>query len=123
SGVTVWMEKTHVGATGEEWNMSSMERVLVAGRALWFYADKLVWPHPLIFFYPRWAIDAGAAWQYLFPSAALALCAALWFARERIGRGPLAAVLVFAGVLTPALGFFDIYPFRYSFVADHFQYH
>ena len=43
--------------------------------------------------------------------------------RRWIGRGPLAAVLIFVGVLTPALGFFDVYPFRYSFVADHYQYH
>jgi tetratricopeptide (TPR) repeat protein len=35
----------------------------------------------------------------------------------------LAAVLIFSGVLAPALGFFDVYPFRFSFVADHFQYH
>ena len=26
-------------------------------------------------------------------------------------------------MLVPALGFFDVYPMRYSFVADHFQYH
>ena len=32
-------------------------------------------------------------------------------------------MLIFVGVLTPALGFFDVYPFRFSFVADHFQYH
>jgi tetratricopeptide (TPR) repeat protein len=48
--------------------------------------------------------------------------AGLWLARRRIGRGPLVAVLGFAGTLVPALGFFDVYPFRYSFVADHFQY-
>ena len=47
----------------------------------------------------------------------------LWWASCRIGRGPLAAALIFAGVLLPALGFFDVFPFRYSFVADHFQYH
>ncbi len=37
-------------------------------------------------------------------------------------RGPLPAALFFAGTLFPALGFFDVYPFRFSFVADHFQY-
>jgi tetratricopeptide (TPR) repeat protein len=42
--------------------------------------------------------------------------------RARLGRGPLAAVLFFIGTLVPALGFFDVYPFRFSFVADHFQY-
>jgi tetratricopeptide (TPR) repeat protein len=46
----------------------------------------------------------------------------LWQSRHRIGRGPLIAVLFFAGTLFPALGFFDVYPMRYSFVADHFQY-
>ena len=58
-----------------------------------------------------------------FPSAAVAAIVALWLARGRLGRGPLAAILIFVGVLTPALGFFNVYPFRYSFVADHFQYH
>jgi protein O-mannosyl-transferase len=123
SVVTVWLERTHVGAEGEAWNLSAVDRILIAGRALWFYAGKLAWPHPLAFFYPRWTIDPGQWWQYLFPAAACAVFAGLWLARGRIGRGPLAAVLIFAGVLTPALGFFNVYPFLYSFVADHFQYH
>ena len=32
-------------------------------------------------------------------------------------------MLIFGGVLVPALGFVDVYPMRFSFVADHFQYH
>jgi protein O-mannosyl-transferase len=121
--LTVWMEKHHVGAQGSEWDFTPIDRLLIAGRALWFYAGKLVWPHPLVFFYPRWTIDAHLGWQYLYPAAALAVIAGLWLARARLGRGPLAAVLIFAGVLAPALGFFDVFPFRFSFVADHFQYH
>jgi tetratricopeptide (TPR) repeat protein len=31
-------------------------------------------------------------------------------------------MLFFGGTLVPAIGFFDVYPFRYSWVADHFQY-
>ncbi len=123
SYVTVWVEKTYVGAEGEAWNLPLLERVLVAGRALWFYVGKLAWPHPLIFFYPRWEIDTQQGWQYLFPLAAVGVMVGLWLARARIGRGPLAAVLIFAGVLTPALGFFNVYFFRFSQVADHFQYH
>jgi tetratricopeptide (TPR) repeat protein len=117
------MEKHHVGAQGSEWDFTPIDRLLIAGRALWFYAGKLAWPHPLVFFYPRWTVDAHVGWQYLFPAAALAVIVGLWLARARVGRGPLAAVLIFAGVLTPALGFFDVFPFRFSFVADHFQYH
>jgi tetratricopeptide (TPR) repeat protein len=37
-------------------------------------------------------------------------------------RGPLAALLFFGGTLFPAIGFLNVYPFRFSFVADHFQY-
>jgi tetratricopeptide (TPR) repeat protein len=121
--VTVWMEKHHVGATGADWSLSLVERALVAGRALWFYAGKLVWPHPLIFIYPRWRVDAGMWWQYLFPLAAAAVPFAFYALRQRIGWGPLVAVAIYAITLAPALGFIDVYPMRYSFVADHFAYH
>jgi len=120
--MTTWMEKHSVGASGAEWELSFVQRCLVAGRALWFYAGKLFWPRNFTFIYPRWEMDASVAWQYFFPVAALAVLIALWLLRSRIGRGPLVAVLCFAGTLVPALGFFNVFPFRYSFVADHFQY-
>jgi tetratricopeptide (TPR) repeat protein len=120
--VTVWLERSEVGASGAAWDLSWPERFLIAGRAVWFYLGKLVWPSPLIFNYPRWRIDSGAPWQYLYPLAALAAVAALWSLRRRLGRGPLAAWLFFGGTLLPALGFFDVYPMRFSFVADHYQY-
>jgi tetratricopeptide (TPR) repeat protein len=119
---TAWMERNYVGAQGEEWDLSLVARCLVAGRALWFYAGKLGWPANLTFIYPRWDIDTTALWQYLFPVAAAAVVAMLWARRALLGRGPLAAVLYFAATLGPALGFFNVYPMRYSFVADHFQY-
>jgi tetratricopeptide (TPR) repeat protein len=34
----------------------------------------------------------------------------------------MAGFLFFVGTLFPALGFLNVYPFRYSYVADHFQY-
>ena len=121
--VTMLMETHYVGARGEEWSLSPVARLLLAGRALWFYAGKLAWPHPIVFFYPRWQIDARVWWQYLFPAAAVLVPVGLWLLRGRIGRGPLAAVLMFAGVLVPALGFFNVYYMRYAYVSDHFQYH
>lgn len=111
-----------IGATGEAFKFTFVERLLIAGRALWFYAGKLVWPVELIFNYPRWEIDGRVAWQYLYPAGALAVFATLWRVRDRIGRGPLAAALFFSGSLFPALGFFNVYPMQFSFVADHFQY-
>lgn len=120
--LTVYLERLHVGAVGEDWALSIVERFLIAGRVVWFYAGKLVWPHPLAFIYRRWEIADDVWWQYLFPLAALAVVAVLWHRRRTLGRGPLVAVLAFGGMLTPALGFFNVFPMRYSWVADHFQY-
>ena len=95
---------------------------LIAGRAVWFYAGKLLWPRPLTFIYPRWDIDAADWTQWLFPLSAAAVPVALWLLRHRLGRGPLACVLYFGGTLVPALGFVNVYPMVFSYVADHFQY-
>ena len=118
---TSWMERQHVGAQGSEFNFSILERFLIAGRAVWFYLGKLFWPADLIFSYPRWQISQTIAWQYLFPAATVLALGALWVLR-RWARGPLAALLFFIGTLFPALGFVNVYPFKFSFVADHFQY-
>ena len=118
---TAWVERRFIGAVGSEFSLTVIDRCLIAGRAIWFYLSKLLLPADLIFIYPRWNIDATAAWQYLFP---LAFVLALVFCYRLRGRSrtPLAVLLYFAATLFPALGFFNIYPFRYSFVADHFQY-
>jgi tetratricopeptide (TPR) repeat protein len=118
---TAWVERNFIGAQGSAFDLSILERGLIAGRAFWFYLSKLVWPQRLIFIYPRWQISQAVWWQYLFPAATLLLLALLWKLRAR-WRGPLAAVLLFLGMLFPALGFINVYPFIYSFVADHFQY-
>ena len=120
--VTLHMERSTVHASGPEWDFSAPDRFLIAGRALWFYVGKLLWPANLTFSYPRWQIDDTAVWQYVYPVAVLAALVALWRWRRRIGRGPLVGVLFFAGTLVPALGFFNVFPMLYSFVADHFQY-
>lgn len=120
--LTSWMERHVVGAQGREWDFSIADRFLIAGRAAWFYATKLIWPNPLIFMYERWRIDSTVAWQYAFPLAAAGIVVPLWGLRHRVGRGPLVAALFFGGTLFPALGFVNVLPMRYSFVADHFQY-
>jgi protein O-mannosyl-transferase len=118
---TAWVERTYIGAAGAPFALNLGERCLLAGRVAWFYLGKLLWPANLIFVYPRWTVAAGIWWQWLFPLGAAGLLLALWWWRGR-GRGPLAAALLFVGTLFPALGFFNVYPFLFSYVADHFQY-
>jgi len=119
--VTSWLEAHQIGATGSGFALGALGRCLLAGRVLWFYLAKLVWPAGLTFFYPRWSVDPRIAWQWLFPAAAISVLAAgAWWSRR--DRGPLAAALLFGGALLPALGFVNVYPFIFSYVADHFQY-
>lgn len=118
---TAWVELKFVGARGSGYDFSIIDRVLIAGRVIWFYLDKLVWPVDLTFIYPHWHISQTVWWQYLFPATALLVSVVLWLLSRRT-RAPLAAWLFFVGTLFPALGFFNVFPFRYSFVADHFQY-
>ncbi|MBA4019227.1 MAG: O-GlcNAc transferase [Pirellula sp.] len=120
--LTAFLEKHQVGASGDDWNFSIGDRFLIAGRAVWFYAGKLHWPTNLAFIYPYWNLDTSSPRQWLYPLTAAGLVALLWKLRGRLGRGPIAAVLFFGGTLLPALGFVDVFPMRYSFVADHFQY-
>jgi tetratricopeptide (TPR) repeat protein len=120
--ITVWVETYHTGARGEGWSFTMFDRALIAGRALWFYTAKLAWPENLAFVYPRWDIRVGQWWQWVFPLAAALVVVALWAGQRRMGRGPLVAAAFFIITLGPALGFFNVYPMRYSFVADHFQY-
>jgi tetratricopeptide (TPR) repeat protein len=119
--VTMWVERTFIGAAGGEFELSFLQRFLLAGRALWFYVGKLFWPSNLALMYPRWTIDPGDWWQWVFPIAAIATTVALWVIRK-LSRAPLAAWLYFVGTLLPVLGFVNVYFFMYSFVADHFQY-
>jgi protein O-mannosyl-transferase len=116
--LTAWVERTFIGAAGAEFHVTPIERGLVAARAIVFYAGKLAWPTGLTFNYPRWQLDQGAWWQYLYPAGLVLLAIALWLR----ARAPLAAFVAFCALLFPALGFVDVYPFRYSFVADHFEY-
>ena len=98
------------------------ERMLIASRALWFYAAKLAWPTDLAVIYPRWDISLGDPWAWLYLAGAAALAATLWFIRHRVGRGPLAGALFFAVTLSPVLGFVNHGNMQFSFVADRFQY-
>jgi Flp pilus assembly protein TadD len=118
--LTVWVEKNIIGAQGHSFDLTLLERCFLAGRVFWFYLGKLMWPGNLAFIYPRWQMAPSWGWSAGCVFFAI-LVAALWRARTW-SPAPLLAVLFFIGSLFPALGFFDVYPFVFSFVADHFQY-
>lgn len=118
---TGWVEQHYLGAKGEDFSLPFLDRVLIAGRAVWFYFGQLIWPVNLNFIYPRWVPDQRVLWQWLFPAGVVLLLFALWTLRHRT-RAPLAAFLFFIGSLFPVLGFVNLYGALYSFVWDHWQY-
>lgn len=118
---TGWVERDFIGAQGAEFGLSLLERGLLAGHVIWFYLGQLVWPAELIFIYPRWTVSTSDWGQWLYPTAAIGLLVALFAIRHRT-RAPLAAYLFFVGTLFPTLGFFNVYAFRFSYVADHWEY-
>src|SRR5882724_8751886 len=119
---TILEQKFHAGAIGAEWAQTWPERLIIAGRVIWFYLAKLTWPHPLIFIYPRWEIDSSQITAYLPLLAALAGLLVLWLVRARWSRAVFFAAAYYVVSLFPVLGFFSVFFFRYSFVSDHFQY-
>ncbi len=116
-----WVESHVGGAQGSAFGLNGLQRVLLASRASWFYASKLLWPANLIFIYPRWTITGASLGAWIFAAAVLAAFAVLVAMRGR-SRAPLAGALFFVGTLFPTLGFFNVYAFIYSYVADHWQY-
>jgi len=121
-GVTIWTERQASGAAALPFDFSPAQRILIAARALWFYAGKLFWPMGLCAVYPRWRIDPGQWWQWLWPALAAAGLAAAFSLRAKLGRGPLAAALLFVVSLGPALGLVNFGYMVHSFVADHLMY-
>jgi len=119
--VTAWVERTIIGASGEGFEFTLLQRSLLAGRVLCFYVSKLFWPANLMFIYPRWEVDPAVWWQWTFSVACILLTVGLWLARKW-SRAPLTGWLFFVGTLFPVLGFLNVFPFIFSFVANHFIY-
>jgi protein O-mannosyl-transferase len=119
--LAVWWEKYHQG-TRMLVSLGPLERLLIASRAVWFYVGKIFWPAKLTFIYPQWQIDAASPVAYLWLIAAIAFVVAIYYGRRWFGRSVEVATLFFVVTLGPLLGFIMLYTFRYTFVADHYQY-
>ena len=120
--VSIWWERHHQGTQGEIFSIGPIERILVASHAIWFYLGKLVWPVHLAFSYPRWPIFVADPLAYFWLLLTAVVTLIIWFGRRFTGRSVEVALLFFVATLSPMLGFIMLYTFRYSWVADHYQY-
>jgi tetratricopeptide (TPR) repeat protein len=121
--LAVWWERYHQGTTHAVFPfLTPIERLLVASRAVWFYLSKIFWPSNLTFIYPRWNISPANLLDYIWLLAGIAACVAIYFLRRYFGRSVEVAAAFFVATLSPMLGFIMLFTFRYTFVADHYQY-
>ncbi|MGA2583909.1 MAG: tetratricopeptide repeat protein [Tepidisphaeraceae bacterium] len=111
-----------VRAYGPAWHLSFIQHILLPARDFWFYIEKLIAPVNLSFNYPRIVPGASDPLSWLMLIGALAVLWILFAAREKIGRGPFTAFMCYVFALLPSMGFANVYPFRFSYVADHFAY-
>ncbi|MSR41890.1 MAG: hypothetical protein EXS10_08340 [Phycisphaerales bacterium] len=122
---TAYLEKTHVGAIGSEFTLTLLQRMELIAMNFSFYPLHALVPLEQVFIMPRWSIGGAqdaigvGGWCAMGASIAVVLITVRCWKRN---RAPLLLALWYAAAIFPALGFFDVYPFRYSFVADHFAY-
>jgi len=111
---TIWEQRFHARAVGPDWTQTFPERLIIAGKVIWFYLGKLVWPHPLIFIYPRWDVDQSKVVAYLPLMAGngcadcLMVCSramrrALFFGRRLLRHLPVSCARLFQRVFLSLL--------------------
>ncbi len=106
----------------EDFAFSRLQRVIIAGKDVWFYLRRLIFPYPLMAIYPRWNYSAGDLLNYVPAAGCVGLGAVLFAMRKRITRWPVAGLAMFVVMALPALGFVNFFTMKYTFVADHYQY-
>lgn len=151
--VTSSIEQTNAGVSSPAaWHRASTDagefvvRTQIAGRAVIFYAAKLLVPFPVAVDYPRWQtprdierfrafatgraledprtaeVGPNVALAYVYPALVVAGLLAVWLVHRRFGRGVVLAVAAFVLLLAPSLGFIDLGWMRYSFVSNRAMY-
>ena len=123
--LTGWMEKHVVGAIGPQFDfLTPLDRCCIAGRAILVLSGEIALASKVDVHLSTLEVDPRQRAVVIAVSAVgmrltdrlLAAAAA-----DR-PRAPIAAMLFFAGTLVPALGFVNVFPMQFSYVADHFQY-
>ena len=98
-------------------------RLAAAGWVPWFYLYKALLPANLMVIYPQWEIDASRWVSYVPGMVLIGSLALFWWKRQMWGRPWFFGLGYFVVALFPVLGFFEQSFYRFSLVADHWQYY
>jgi tetratricopeptide (TPR) repeat protein len=98
-------------------------RLAAAGWVPWFYLYKALLPANLMVIYPQWEVDASRWVSYVPGLVLIGSLAWFWWKRQTWGRPWFFGLGYFVVTLFPVLGFFEQSFYRFSLVADHWQYY
>lgn len=94
-------------------------RFALVGKTYFFYLFNTFWPHPLTLVHPRWVIQNSiAAYLPTFILFAILIGSVYLILKKKFSLTLIGLFTSFC-LLFPVLGLFEIYFFRYSFVAEH----
>ena len=99
-----------------------LNRLAMAGKVVWFYIYKVLFPVNLMMPYPQWNANASHLVSFLPDLALIVSFIVFWHYRKTWGRPLLFGMGYFLVTLFPVLGFFKIHYRVFSPVADHLQY-
>ena len=109
-------EQQHRVSPQSAWSLGLMDRVSIAGKSLYFYAGKLLWPPNLCFIYPRWNLDEKSLSIWLAWLGIAAVVIMGWKYRQKSwARAGLFGFAYFAVALLPVAGIFQYFLFPLFF--------
>jgi tetratricopeptide (TPR) repeat protein len=101
--------------------LNIVDRFIIGGRAICFYAESILVPWPVLFVYERWQLS-GDLWMLIFPLGIIGAMTLLWWKRAKAGAGPFVAAAAFLILVLPHIPLVRSDWIGFSFVANHLQY-
>lgn len=97
-------------------------RVLIAGRAVWTYVGRFLWPVDLVPMYPRWPVEEQPLPSVIALAGLVVVAGVLLWRLPRLPRPVVFSVGFFAINLAPVVGIVWFPYLWYSLTADHLAY-